>query len=109
MPHLRAPVNPGSLICIDDKSKSAQVFAMRRSREGALRFADPRPRRTAGGGLAARLTLFLVFSVPRLPAQAPPASPAPRPAPHQIGEPQRAAAAEGSVATVVASVWRRAV
>ena len=51
--------------------------------------------------LAAKLTLYLLWSVPSLQAQAPPATPVPGPASHQAGQPHRAAAGKKSANTSV--------
>jgi enediyne biosynthesis protein E4 len=64
--------------------------------------ADSR-KATTGIVLAAQLTLCLLCSVPSLPAQAPSASPVPRPAPHQAAQPRRAASGKGSANTVAPS------
>ena len=79
-----------------DNPESVKLSAKRPNVEAALRFADAGSRRTTGGLLAARLTLFLMCSAPSLPAQVPPASPAPRPASHQTAQPRRAASDKGS-------------
>ena len=64
------------------------------------RIADADSRRAAGSVLAAQLTLCLLWSVPSLPAQAPPATPFPRPAAHQAAQPRRAAPGKESANTV---------
>ncbi len=67
-----------------------------------LRIADADSRSAATGiVLAAKLTLCLLWSVPSLHAQAPPAAPVPGPAPHQAGQPRRAAPGKKSANAAV--------
>jgi enediyne biosynthesis protein E4 len=65
------------------------------------RIAGANSRRTAGSVLATHLTLCLLWSATSLPAQAPPATPVPGPAPNQASQPRRPAPGKGSANTVV--------
>ena len=69
--------------------------------EATPRIADADSSRAASGiALAAQLTLCLLWSVPRLAAQAPPATQIQGPAPHQAAQPHRAVPGKESANTV---------
>jgi enediyne biosynthesis protein E4 len=82
-----------------DEANSAQASATHPNREAALRIVDGDSKRGAGSVLAAQLIVCLLWGVPILSAQAPPATPVPRPALHEAAQPRRAALGKESANT----------